>query len=76
MKLKIILTLLIFLLILGCKEKRKGRQIIHANGKEYYVDYYTVLLSSDCIEFTAYEKSGDSSFVRVCSDWDVRPNKK
>lgn len=72
---RLVIIALLLIAIISCTKKRRGRQIIYANGREYYVDYYAVLLSSDCIEFTAYSEDNDSSFVKICSEWNVKPNK-
>jgi hypothetical protein len=69
---KIFIIFIIFFLY-SCG-KQKGRQIIITPEKEYYTDFYTVYFNPNCIEFYSYEND-DSTFVRVCPPWDVKPNK-
>lgn len=69
---KLIILALIF--TAACKkETHKGRQIVIQGNKRWYCDYYNVYLETGCITFMSYE-GNDSSFVKVCKPWDVKPN--
>ena len=70
---KILIPLLV-LSLASCTQKRKGRQIVVTPNKEYYVEYYAVDLTTNCIEFTYYKLNGDSAITQVCPPWDVKPN--
>lgn len=69
------LSVIIGLISISCKKAQtKGRQMIITPEKTYYTDYYIVYFDPNCIEFTSYNGDNDSSFVKVCPPWDVKPN--
>ena len=70
---KKVIIILTTLVLVSCKKNPKAYQIIVTPEKEYYTKSYTVDLDSNCIEFMAYDGT-DSSWVKVCSQWDVKPN--
>ena len=67
------IILLTTLALVSCHKNPKAYQIIVTPEKEYYTTFYLVDLDSNCIEFTAYD-GDDSSYVKVCEPWDVKPN--
>lgn len=74
---KIIITLSILtsLISISCDKKQtRGRQIIITPNETYYTDYYIVYFDPNCIEFMSYYGDNDSTYVRVCPPWDVKPN--
>jgi hypothetical protein len=70
---KKIILLLTTLSIISCKKDTKAYQIIITPEKEYYTTFYVVDHNTNCIEFVSYE-GDDSSIVKVCDTWDVKPN--
>lgn len=74
-KLIITLSSIIGIISISCsKQQTRGRQIIITPEKTYYTDNYIVYFDPNCIEFIAYQGDTDSSYVRVCPPWDVKPN--
>ena len=59
--------------LISCSKNTKAYQIIVTPEKEYYTTFYVVDLDNNCIEFTSYD-GDDSSIVKVCDEWDVKPN--
>jgi hypothetical protein len=73
------LTIAIAMLgLISCKKydvNQKAYQIVSTKDREYYTTFYAVYHETGCIEFIAYD-GNDSSFVKLCEPWDVRPNPK
>lgn len=72
MKRIVIVAVIIGLASCG-KKNPKAYQIITTKDAQYYTTFYEVDLDKGCIEFTAYDGE-DSSRVRLCDEWDVKPN--
>jgi hypothetical protein len=71
---KLSAVLLLAFLLASCEKKNpKAYQIVFTPDREYYTTFYTVDHQTNCIEFTSYD-DGDSSRVKVCQPWDVKPN--
>ena len=66
--------LVIAILLLPYTKHFKAYQIISTPEKEYYVKSYDVYLETGCIEFYAFDSYVDSTFVKLCNTWDVKPN--
>lgn len=69
---KRILPLLLLVISFSCNNSTKAYQIIVTPDKEYYVAFYSVDCSN-CITFISYN-GDDSSKVKLCEPWDVKPN--
>lgn len=65
---------LIGLILLPYTKHQKAYQIIITPEKEYYTNYYNVDLETGCITFYSFNNCIDSSYVKVCKPWDVKPN--
>lgn len=70
---KVLLPLLFITAACSDKVNKKAYQIVVTPNKEYYTTFYNVDHDTGCIDFISYTDN-DSSYVKICGPWDVKPN--